>query len=57
MITNRIFDPIGYDCRGIRLKVFDPVMQNRMEQSEAEEALAEAPDEDESEDEGFYHTM
>ena len=57
MITNRIFDPIGYDCRGIRLKVFDPVMQNRMEQSEAEEALAEAPDEDESVDEGFYQTM
>lgn len=55
VITNRIFDPIGYDYRGIRLKVIDPVMQNRMEESDT--ALAEAPDEDESEDEGFFQTM
>lgn len=42
---------------GIRLKIFDLVMQNRLEQSEDEKSLEEEPDEDVSEDEGFFQTM
>lgn len=57
VITNRIFDPIGYDYQDIRLQVIDPMMQVWMEQSNAEEMLTEEPDENESEDEGFAQTM
>lgn len=57
VITNRIFDPIGYDYSGIRLKVIYPMMQNWMEQSEDAGSLGKETDEDESEDEGFSQTM
>lgn len=57
VITNRIFDPIGYDYRDIRLQVIDPMLQAWMERSNAEEMLTEEPDEDESEDKGFSQTM
>lgn len=57
VITNRIFDPIGYDYQDIRLQIIDPMMQAWMEQSNAEEMLTEEPDENESEDEGFAQTM
>ena len=57
VITNRIFDPIGYDYQDIRLQVIDPMMQAWMERSNAEEMLTEESDENESEDEGFSQTM
>ena len=57
VITNRIFDPIGYDYQDIRLQVIDPMMQAWMERSNAEEMLTEEPDESESEDEGFSQMM
>lgn len=57
VITNRIFDPIGYDYSGIRLKVIDPAMQNWLEQPKNEETLTEEPDADEVEYTGFSQMM
>lgn len=52
VITNRIFDPIGYDYSGISLKVYDPALKAlASEQSDEPERLEDSADEDQ--DEGF----
>ena len=53
VITKRIFDPIGYDYNGIRLRVADPVF--KISAAEPEDAQEEIPEEVLKED--FFPTM
>ena len=53
VITGRIFDPIGYDYRGIRLRVYDPALRI----AAAEQLEEPKADSAEDENEGFGMQM
>lgn len=57
VLTTRVFDPIGYDYQGIRLRIVDPTIQAVIDkQTEGPEA-DEAEEEQFQEDEGFIPMM